>query len=523
MRERNQAALSHKRDEPAASRSETGARSGIVAVALIFLAACSGEPKPGASASPENSLNGRELAAAACMRCHDLPSPAQLSPEDWPYLLAWMGNYLGFREESQIDSRLIDRKAVPAAPVISKEQFEAIRSYYMAGSAIQYEFPKPTPPPSVSTLFEPVLLDVPPSVITMVAIDPVDRMLIIGSSRPAALLFVRNGTIESVEVNSEPVTFERVGASRRIALMGHIGYDAGIGSVLDFAAPGNQRSLIVSGHPRIADHATADVDGDGTDDLLVCGFGDYSAGRVGIWWGGGGKWTEQVLTQEGGAVWCGIADLDGDGDRDIVLALANGRPRLLAFVNDGSRKLTARVIVERPVGWGYNRCLLVDWDGDGRPDIVELAGNNLELRGRPLKAHHGIRVLHNDGNWQFRETLFERLQGAIDVVAGDFDRNGRVDLAVTAFYPDWRPEFPTTFLLLLQRPDGSVERAGIADRLWQRWMRIGVGDADGDGDLDLLLGAAVAQNGVPARHTEQYQKLVSGKSSVLLLRNQSVP
>jgi hypothetical protein len=43
----------------------------------------------------------------------------------------------------------------------------------------------------------------------------------------------------------------------------------------------------------------------------------------------------------------------------------------------------------------------------GKLDIVGLAGNNLELRGRPITTQHGVRVLHNDGNWLFHEVLFE--------------------------------------------------------------------------------------------------------------------
>jgi FG-GAP-like repeat len=109
------------------------------------------------------------------------------------------------------------------------------------------------------------------------------------------------------------------------------------------------------------------------------------------------------------------------------------------------------------------------------------------------------------------------------VVAGDFDRNGRMDLAAVAFYPDWRPPFPTTLLLLMQQPDGSVERAGMADEHWNRWMRIAAGDADGDGDLDLLLGAAAVPLAIPPEHEARYQQLVNGKASAVLLRNRTLP
>jgi hypothetical protein len=88
-----------------------------------------------------------------------------------------------------------------------------------------------------------------------------------------------------------------------------------------------------------------------------------------------------------------------------------------------------------------------------------------------------------------------------------------------AFCPDWRLPVPTTFLLLLQRADGTVERAGIDDRFWNRWMRIGVGDVNGDGRLDLILGAADAPVGIPSEHLERFKQLQQGKPAVLVLHN----
>jgi hypothetical protein len=296
-----------------------------------------------------------------------------------------------------------------------------------------------------------------------------------------------------------------------------------VGSIVDFNLRDGNPFNLVTNHPRIASHRTADIDGDGREDLLVCGFGDHPGGRVGIWWNDQGQLKEQLLTEESGAVWGDVADIDRDGDRDLVITFANSRPRIVAYLNEGGHRFTPRNIVERPIGWGYNRCLLVDWDNDGDLDIIETAGNNLELRGRPIKPHHGIRVLRNDGAGQFADALFERLDGAIDVTAGDFNRDGRIDIAATAFYLDWRQSPPTTFLLLLQKADGTVERESIDEKYWNRWMRIASADADNDGDIDIILGAAEVPMGIPAEAMDRYLKLLRDKPHAVLLRNQSIP
>lgn len=491
----------------------------LIPVIAGLLTGCGEEPPSSTStASPASQvLDGRTLAANNCARCHTLPSPAQMPPEEWPYLLAWMGCHLGIKPDTEINPLLMAGQSTPSQPLVSPEEFAAIRHYFIEQSAAHYQPPASRPEPPVSAHFEPEPVNISTAYVSMAQIDPVDQSLVIGTSHPAGLYVFQNGIATPLEVASEPVTMERIGQRRRIALMGHLGYDAHLGSVVDFNVRDGSRRILIADHPRIAAHCTADLDGDGKPDLVVCGFGDYPKGRVGIIWDGGGE--EQVLLDEPGATWCDVADLDGDGRPDIILAIGSNKPRLVAFINQGNRHFEEHTIVERPVGWGYNRCLLVDWDGDGKKDIVELAGNNLELRGRPLKPWHGVRVLHNDGNWRFHEVLFEPLPGAMDVAAGDFEGNGRVDLAVTAFCPDWRDPFPVTFVLLMQQADGTVVREGLNHRYWNRWMRVSAGAAGPDGRTDLILGAAQAKSGVPEEYLDHYHDLIKNKPCVLLLRN----
>lgn len=495
----------------------------ILFAALALCSSCGKPSPPPPSLVPSNLTDGKAIADIACAQCHAVPKPDHLAREEWPYLLSWMGHFVGQPGEVEINPALLVKSFIPPQPFVTRQQFNAIQQYFLTNAPPQSGLPPPAPKPPVSMLFQPVPFPLEATVITLVAFDPPNQALVVGLSSPPGLLILQRGVTTPIPVHSEPVGFERLGDVSRIAFLGHLSYDARQGQIVDFDMKAGTRRAIVDAHPRIAAQRTADLDADGQDDLLVCGFGDYPTGRVGIWWNQSGQFTEELLLDEPGTTWGDVADFDGDGDKDIVLMIASNRPRLVAFINEGHRQFSEQTLLLRPVGWGDNRGLVVDWNGDGKPDLVEASGNNLELRGRPIKATHGVRVLQNEGDWKFREVLFERLDGAIDVAAGDFDGNGRVDLAVVSLYPDWRLSVPNTFLLLLQRADGSVERSGLADQHWNRWMRIAAGDADGDGDADLLLGAAAVPLAVPAEHTARYQQLLQGKASLLLLRNLTVP
>ena len=485
---------------------------------MLLFAGCRKNPAP---PPPSTALtDGKALAGIVCAQCHTVPSPAQLPPQEWPYLLAWMGNYLGYPPDRQIDPRLVITNFVPRQPVVTREQFDAIRNYFITQSAVQYHLPPPAQEPPVSPLFEPVAVPITNSIITMANIDPEDHSLILGASRPSQLLIWKDGAMTPFDTHSEPVTFERLGPIRRIALAGSLRSDLREGQIVDFNAANGASRVLVDRHPRIAAHRTADLDGDGKPELIVCGFGDYPVGWVGIYWGGDKTGREELLVEEPGATWCDVADMNGDGRPDVVISIGSNRARMIIFENKDGRHFIPHTI-DRPVGWGYNRCLLADWDGDGRPDIIECSGNNLELGGRPLKPTHGVRVMRNDGNFQFHEVLFEPLPGAMDIAAGDFDGDGRVDLAVTAFCPDWRLQNPTTFELLMHQPDGSVKRFGIDPKYWNRWMRLSAGDIDGDGKTDLVLGAAEVTTGVPVEQQERFGQMIQGKPTVLVLHNLS--
>ncbi|AHG89290.1 ASPIC/UnbV domain protein [Gemmatirosa kalamazoonensis] len=116
--------------------------------------------------------------------------------------------------------------------------------------------------------------------------------------------------------------------------------------------------------------ALGDVDGDGRPDVFLARSSGCSALYRNL-----GDWKFDDVTQRAGVGACGrhasgaaFADIDGDGDLDLVLLATTG-PNAI-FVNDGRGHFTEhRDLGLDPAGKGGTTVALADVDGDGRLDM----------------------------------------------------------------------------------------------------------------------------------------------------------
>lgn len=167
-----------------------------------------------------------------------------------------------------------------------------------------------------------------------------------------------------------------------------------------------------------------------------------------------------------GVAW---ADLDGDGDHDLMTSDETGPVRL--FRNDGRGGFTIGTPVElaltdatEALNWG-------DVDNDGDLDVYV--------------SRYGVanRLLRNDGTGVFNDITSGPLADAGVTTAsvwGDMDRDGDLDLFVTDFSG-------TDHLYRNDRAAGFVDAtppllAGPGNSTSAVW-----GDIDGDADLDLFV------------------------------------
>ena len=169
------------------------------------------------------------------------------------------------------------------------------------------------------------------------------------------------------------------------------------------------------------------------------------------------------------------ADLDGDGDRDVVAASSNDN-RISWFENDGSGEFGEAQLIsidaEDP-----RSVFAADVDGDGAIDVLSASA-----------ADNTVAWYQNDGSGSFGEQqiISADADGAIDVFAADLDGDGDMDIVSGARESDTvaihlnngnaDPFFTT------QTISASIDAPYSVDAI----------DVDADGDMDVL---AVAFNG----------------------------
>jgi hypothetical protein len=192
----------------------------------------------------------------------------------------------------------------------------------------------------------------------------------------------------------------------------------------------------------------------------------------------GGLFTESVIDESivhGQAV--DIVDIDGDGDRDVLVALSL-TDAVYLYVNEGNAGSWSTV----PIGTGIvaMKPEAVDLDGDGDLDIATVG--LFERAGGPGEVTW---YENNAGAWTERSITGSTFSGPLFIEAADLSGDGLADLVV-----------------------GSVEFAGAGRGLW--WFRntggafegptaidenlrdvrsIQLADLDADGMIDVLCAA----------------------------------
>jgi len=265
-----------------------------------------------------------------------------------------------------------------------------------------------------------------------------------------------------------------------------------------FSAPVNYSS----GGTRSFSVAVGDLNHDGKLDLAVtnvCSDSTCTRGSVGILLGNGdGTFKPAVTFDAGGseAVSVATADVNGDGDLDLVLARCgtgscpdNGRKGKVAVLL-GSGDGTFRNAVNYLSGGTVAVSVAVaDVNGDGKLDIV--VANCGDLRAVACNVDPGgvIGVLlgRGDGTFQAATTYNSGGFGATSVVIADVNRDGNPDLIASNCGPVSGCGGTGIVAVLLGTGSGTFQSAVPYNSGGNDATSVAVADVNLDGRPDLLV------------------------------------
>jgi len=183
-------------------------------------------------------------------------------------------------------------------------------------------------------------------------------------------------------------------------------------------------------HAGLASDGVGDLDGDGDVDVMLTDRWMENLGR-------GASWTGHILLFGKKGPWglssrSWIADLDSDGDNDVIVVDCDGQNSAVAWIEnqDGTMgRNRVHYLANNASGTrgSFHSLQFADFDGDGDKDILVVEQEDPNIL--PLGATPRWFVWENQGNTEFTErVIFEGHLGGHDVLVGDVDGDGDLDL-----------------------------------------------------------------------------------------------
>ncbi|MEZ5944556.1 MAG: VCBS repeat-containing protein [Planctomycetaceae bacterium] len=203
-----------------------------------------------------------------------------------------------------------------------------------------------------------------------------------------------------------------------------------------------------------------------------------------------------VIDARHGTIHVRVTDINGDSLPDVIALISQEFETVEAFINEGSLKFRREVIME-PQDPAFGSCgiELSDIDGDGDIDVIYCNGDTLDSH--LVKPYHGVHLLENKGSFPYSMQRLLTMPGASDSAIADFDGDGDQDIAVSGYLPaNLLGQLPTgTYDSLCWLEQVSPRQFEVHSLEVGTIGHLGLvtGDFNEDGRVDIALGDSPGQ------------------------------
>jgi hypothetical protein len=475
---------------------------------------------------PQTSkLTGKELAQAYCASCHEYVPPQLLDKTSWqqgvlPKMHTRLGlekDIFGILSKLELDEMTYVAAAgvYPEHPQITEEDWQKIVNFYLTTAPERLSgidnYPKPKILSGFSIVKSNQIAQMP--AITMLHVDSSSGQIYAGIRGDKHYLVQYNNKLlaqDSTLVKSPITDLTIINKNIFATLVGKM--DPNDKRIGQFVKIDSQKKvqIIEDSLQRPVHTAFGDLSGDGQNDMVICEFGN-ELGKV-HWYDFKTK-KSTALNYLPGARVAYIKDMNADGLNDIVLLCTQAKEQVLIYYNTGKGRFQETVVLRFAPVWGSSYITLADMDSDGLTDIVHTNGDNADLS-PVLKPYHGLRIFKNFGKNSFKEHYFYPLHGASKVQVEDFDQDGRLDMALSSFFPNYKEPTERGFVLLKQTAINKFDSFVLPALGFGKWMTMTTGDIDKDGDIDIVLGSFLGK-GLRVSDELKYKKNIE----LVILKN----
>ena len=240
--------------------------------------------------------------------------------------------------------------------------------------------------------------------------------------------------------------------------------------------------------------AVGDFNGDGKLDLAVADYYDstYTQGAASVLLGNGDGTFQNAVTYSSGGLYTfsvAVGDFNGDGRLDLALAsqclsngvCSSGSAGILLGNGDG----TFQNALTYPSSGLYTYAVAVgDFNGDSKTDLVLADDYNTSY------SSGGASVLlgNGDGTFQNAVSYPSGGYGSYSVIVGDFNGDGKADLALSN-RSDQQTSTYGTVGILLGSGDGTFQPATsyASGGFYPAYQSLAMADFNGDGKTDIAV------------------------------------